>query len=164
MRGLRSGGWLIAAIGVVFTLFWLMLMAQDRAHVLDLGLLLMGPVALFGGIWLGRYPFRPRLRLQLVGDTLTVWPQTFAGEAVTLDCAELTRISLVGVGRRRWIIFDTAGTSTRMTADALSAEREEVLRRVAIRIEAQGKYLEEEMSEVMGAATGRYVVHEGAAY
>lgn len=116
------------------------------------------------GVWLVSQKVKPRVRIVIRDAGLTVVHGGLPKPSVEIGWGDLTLVTLQGRDATARIQFHTAPGAPvyEVMTRPLDHNAPEIIRLISIRLQMQGMRLEQDISAVLGAATGRWHRRGGA--
>lgn len=164
-RRLKWAGYYFVGLGVLFSLVWVLFLRAVPSSFADLMYLCLGPGMILIGVMASRLQQRSNVRLTISDDAVTFTPIGWNQSPVRLPMADIKAVSMIkGAIHNQNLRFDTKDQSYELLSGHLERESRDIINLISIRLENDGMHLVERMSDILGAPTGKWEVHEGIPY
>lgn len=157
----KVGGGFLVFLGLILMLFTARFVLPDANSVRDLGLLSLGPCTLALGLW-AAFPRRvAALRMVITDNTIQI--KSLSGDVAVIQLSDLQSIFIARplMANLERLTFVTAAQEYHFDMAQLTHEARDIIHLISMRLENKTMHLEQELSPVMGAETGRWCVRAG---
>jgi hypothetical protein len=157
----KVGGGLLIFIGLPLLLITARFILPNVSSASDALFLLPGPGLLALGVWAAFPRRKAAVRMVITdGAVQTVLP---SGKGWAIQLSDLRSIAITRpiLGKHDRMTFDAGSDEEILDVIQLTHEAPDILHLISMRLERQGKYLEQEISPVLGAKTGVWRVRLG---